>query len=34
MPVGAKDAAFAARRDAGFDLFDGRRVVLAENLRL
>ena len=34
MPIGAKDAAFATCRNAGFDLFDGRRVMLAENLRL
>src|SRR2546429_6715409 len=34
MPIGAKDAAFATCRNAGFDLFDRRRVMLAENLRL
>jgi hypothetical protein len=32
MPIGAQHTAFAARRDAGLDLPDGRRVVLAKNL--
>ncbi len=33
VTVGAKHAALAAGRHAGFNLFDRRRVVLAEDFR-